>query len=90
VSSRVVLRVVPGASSPSIVGRYGDAWKVRVTAAPENGKANAAVVDLLAGALGISTRDIEIVAGHTSRDKTVALTGIDGGEAERRLAEAAR
>jgi uncharacterized protein len=54
-------------------------------AAPENGKANAAVVGLLAETLDISAGDVEIVAGHASRDKTVVLSGIDGAEAERRL-----
>jgi uncharacterized protein len=85
VSSRLTLRVTPGASRAAVVGRYGEAWKVRVTAAPENGKANAAVVDLLAETLGIPERDVEIVAGQASRDKTVSFTGIDADEAERRL-----
>jgi uncharacterized protein (TIGR00251 family) len=61
---------------------------VRVTAAPEGGKANAAVIRLLAETLGVSQRDVEIVSGHASRDKTVALAGIDSDETERRLAQA--
>ncbi len=87
-SSRLQLRVSPGASSPGIVGRYGAAWKVRVTQAPEDGKANAAVVRLLAHTLALSAKDVEIVSGHTSRDKTVALAGIDQDEIERRLTNA--
>ena len=59
-----------------------------MTAPPEDGKANAAVVRLLADVLGLRPRDVEIVAGHTSRDKTVALTGLDEVEADRRLARA--
>jgi uncharacterized protein len=59
---------------------------VRVAAAPEDGKANAAVIRLLADALGMPARDVEIVSGHASRDKTVTLTGIDPDETERRLA----
>jgi uncharacterized protein len=86
VSSRLSLRVSPGASRAAIVGRHGPAWKLRVAAAPEDGKANAAVVRLLADVLDISERDVEIVSGHTSRDKTVALTGIETDEIERRLA----
>lgn len=85
-SSRLSLRVSPGASRTAIVGRHGPGWKLRVAAAPEDGKANAAVVRLLADVLGISERDVEIVSGHTSRDKTVALTGIETDEIERRLA----
>jgi uncharacterized protein len=88
VTARVQLRVSPGAVRPAIVGRYGTAWKVRVTAAPEDGKANAAVVRLLADTLALPIRDVEIVSGHASRDKTVALEGIDHDEIERRLAQA--
>jgi uncharacterized protein (TIGR00251 family) len=87
------LRVAPGAARPGIVGRHGTAWKVRVAAAPEAGKANDAVVRLLANILELPVRDIEIVAGHSSRDKIVELAGIDRGEIdlieiERRLAVA--
>jgi uncharacterized protein len=63
-------------------------WKVRVAAAPEGGKANAAVIRLVAATLCVPVRDVEIVSGHGSRDKTVALTGIDDDEVERRLAAA--
>ena len=87
-SSRLLLRVSPGAGSSGIVGRHGAAWKVRVRAAPEGGKANAAVVRLLADTLALPVRDVEIVSGHASRDKTVALAGIDHDEIERRLAHA--
>jgi uncharacterized protein YggU (UPF0235/DUF167 family) len=59
---------------------------VRVAAAPEDGKANAAVIRLLADALGMPAHDVEIVSGHASRDKTVTLAGIGPDETERRLA----
>ena len=49
------------------------------------GRANVAVERLLAGALGLPRRDVEIVSGHTGRDKVVAVTGIDRDETERRL-----
>jgi uncharacterized protein len=61
---------------------------VRVAAAPEDGKANAAVIRLLADALDIPVRDVEIVSGHASRDKTITLTGVAPDETERRLARA--
>jgi uncharacterized protein (TIGR00251 family) len=82
------LRVSPGASAPQIVGRYGQAWKVRVTQPPEDGKANAAVVRLLAETLALRAQDVEIVSGHASRDKTIALAGIGPDEVERRLLQA--
>jgi uncharacterized protein (TIGR00251 family) len=85
VSSRLRVRVSPGARGNAIVGRHGDGWKVRVAAAPENGKANEAVLRLLAQRLALRRQDVELVSGHGSRDKIVALTGIDEAETERRL-----
>ena len=87
-STRLQLRVAPGAARNAVVGRHGAAWKLRVTAAPEGGKANEAVVSLLAGALAVSAADVEIVSGHGSRDKIVALHRLDSQEIERRLAAA--
>ena len=87
-STRLQLRVSPGAAAASVVGRHGAAWKVRVTAAPEGGKANDAVVRLLAETLGVRAAAISIVSGHGSRDKTEALEGIDPRQIEQRLAAA--
>jgi uncharacterized protein len=67
------------------VGRHGDGWKVRVAAPPEGGRANEAVLDLLAERLELPRRALSIVAGHSGREKVVELTGIDRAEGERRL-----
>ena len=87
-STRLQLRVSPGASKAEVVGRHGDAWKVRVAAAPEAGRANEAVVRLIAETLRLPRRDVAIVAGHTGRDKVLSLVGIGEDELERRLASA--
>ena len=71
------------------MGRHGDAWKVRVTAPPEGGRANDAVVRLLAEMLRLPRRDIAIVSGASGREKIVSLAGIGPDETERRLASAA-
>jgi len=84
-SVRVSLRVSPGASRTEIVGRHGDGWKVRVTAAAERGKANDAVVRLLADTLGVQPDDVSVVAGLASRDKVVEISGLDQAEVRRRL-----
>jgi len=76
------LRVVPGAPRPGIVGRHGDAWKVRVAAAPEAGKANDALLDL-------PRRDLELTAGRASRDKVVTVEGLSSEAADSMLAAAA-
>jgi uncharacterized protein (TIGR00251 family) len=88
-STRIALRVSPGGSYARVVGRHGGAWKVRVAAPPEGGKANDAVVALLATVLELSQRDVTLVSGHGARDKIVALAGIDSDETERRLLSAA-
>lgn len=67
------------------MGRYGDAWKVRVGPAPERGRANDALLDLLAEALSVPRRDVRLVAGHSARDKVVELGGIAEDETLRRL-----
>ena len=82
------LRVSPGAARSAVLGRYGEAWKVRVAAAAEDGKANAALVRLLAETLALPSRDVTIVSGHGSRDKIVALSGLEPDEIERRLSNA--
>lgn len=87
-TTRLLLRVSPGASRAGVVGRHGRGWKVRVAAPPEDGKANDAVIRLLADAVGVPRRDVAILSGHASRDKTVELSGIDELETERRLARA--
>ena len=86
--TRVRLRVSPGAGRAEIVGRYADGWKVRVTAAPENGRANDAVLRLLADALSIPRESLAIVSGHSARDKIVELSGVGPGAIDRRLASA--
>jgi uncharacterized protein YggU (UPF0235/DUF167 family) len=68
-----------------VVGRHGAAWKVRVAARPEGGRANDAVVRLLADTLGVPRRDVAVVAGHGARDKVVQVTGVDPVELEARL-----
>lgn len=88
-STRLELRVVPGAARPGVGGRHGAGWKIRVAAPPERGRANDAVVALLAETLALDRRDIAIVSGRARRDKVVTLAGIAPAELDRRLAAAA-
>jgi uncharacterized protein len=87
---RLLLSVTPGASRDELVGRHGEGWKARVTAAPERGRANDAVIALLAGVLRIDRGSIRVVAGHAARRKVVEIDGLDEEEAGRRLDAAAR
>jgi uncharacterized protein len=89
-STSLRLRVVPGASRQEVVGRYGSAWKVRVTAPAEDGRANAAVLELVAGALDLPRRSVRLAAGTSSRDKVVALDGMSPEVVEARLEASVR
>jgi len=88
--TRVRLRVVPGAHRSEVVGRHGQAWKVRLSAPPERGKANAQLIELIADALSVPQSSVEVVSGRGSRDKVVAFEGLSTEEAARRLEAAAR
>ena len=83
------LRIVPGARRSGIVGRHADGWKVRVAATPEAGRANEALLRLLARTLGLPRRDLELTWGRASRDKVVTFEGLTSEIADGRLAAAA-
>ena len=73
---RISVRVAPGSARTGVAGAYRDGWKLNVRPSPERGKANDAVVRLLADVLALPARQIEIVAGQSARDKIVAIEGI--------------
>ena len=70
------LKVSPKASRNAVTGYMGEVLKVSVTAAPEKGKANRAVEELLAEALGLPLSAVRVVAGHTAKTKRVEITGL--------------
>ena len=71
----LVLRIkaVPGAKRDALAGALGDRLKVRVAAPPEDGRANAAIRELLARCCGVNARDIELELGASTPLKTRAL-----------------
>jgi uncharacterized protein len=71
----VEVHVVPRASRSAVVGEHDGRLKVALEAPPVDGAANQALVRFFADALGLRQRDVEIVRGHTSRQKCVALRG---------------
>ena len=79
------VKVVPGASRDRVVGEFDGALKVTVAAAPEKGAANAGICRLLARSLGIRTRQVEVIAGHTHPRKTVRLSGVTAGLVREKL-----
>jgi uncharacterized protein len=77
--------VSPGAARTELVGRHGAGWKVRVAAPPERGRANEALVGLLASALEVPPGSVRVVGGQRGRAKVVEVDSLDLGEVERRL-----
>ena len=80
------VRLTPRASRVS-VEVDGELVRVRVAAPPVAGRANAALVRLLAKRLGVARRDVSIVRGQSSRTKRVAVEGVSAASAFRRLRE---
>ena len=75
----IVARVSPKASRNAVLGVMptpeGEALKIAVTAPPDKGKANAAVVALLAKAFGVAKSSVSVIAGETDRRKTLRIGG---------------
>jgi uncharacterized protein (TIGR00251 family) len=70
------IRVIPRAAKNAVGGRRGDALVIRLAAPPVEGAANEALVTYLAQLFERPRRDIEILSGHTSRDKRVKIHGL--------------
>jgi len=81
----ISLRVTPGASRDALMGWQADVLHLRVAAPAQRGKANEAVLRLLAAALGIERRRLRIVRGATSRQKVVSVDGLEQEEIRARL-----
>lgn len=84
-NATIKVKVQPRASSTQIVGYREDVLYLRVTAPPAEGQANAAVVSLLAQALGVAKSRVRVVRGHTSREKVVVVQSLTNREVEQRL-----
>jgi uncharacterized protein (TIGR00251 family) len=86
-SSKTVLlvHVQPRASRTEVVGRHGDAIKIRVAAPPVDGAANDELVRFLAGRLGVRRARVRVAAGMSSREKRIEIDGLDGAAALQRL-----
>lgn len=85
--SLLKIKVVPGSSRNHIAGWLGESLKIRVTANPEKGKANDAVVSLLAGTLRIPKQDVTVSVGASSPRKVIKISGLSRREIKSRLSE---
>jgi uncharacterized protein (TIGR00251 family) len=84
----VAVHVQPGAGRTAVVGRHGDALKVRVAAPPVDDRANVAAVALLADVLDVAPSSIAVVSGERSRLKRLRAEGIELDDAVERIERA--
>lgn len=84
-SATLSVRIQPRASKNELIGREGGGLKIRLTAPPVEGAANEALVKFLADELGIAKSRVEIVSGHTSRDKIIRIDGLSSEDVEKLL-----
>ena len=78
----------PGARRSGLAGEHAGALRVAVTAPPDKGKANAAILDVLAESLGLKPSQVALISGEASRRKRILLAGLSPEEAGRRISAA--
>jgi uncharacterized protein (TIGR00251 family) len=79
------VRAQPRARRAGVQGEQAGALKVAVTAPPEDGRANQALVEVLRKALAVKRSQVELIGGQTSRDKRFLIRGLTRAELETRL-----
>jgi uncharacterized protein len=84
------VRAQPGARRNAITGVHAGQLKVSVAAPPDKGRANAAVIRVLADSLGVKRAEIALATGAASREKVFAISGISAGELRQRVETALR
>jgi len=83
--TQIHIRLQPNARRNEVIRFQGEVLRVRVTAPPHEGRANKALIELLSSVLDIPKSRIDILRGHTSRDKLVAIDGLESAEVRARL-----
>ena len=84
-SITIRVHLTPRSARDEVLGWEGDVLRARVTAPPVEGRANEALLRLLADALGVPKSSLRILQGQRSREKLVAVDGLDEAEVRRRL-----
>ena len=73
--ARLSVRIIPNASRTEIAGREGATWKIRLAAPPVDGKANEALIEFLSDILDVPKSSIQIIKGHSSKQKILEIPG---------------
>lgn len=82
----LAVRAQPGAKKSAVVGEQAGALKVAVTAPPEDGRANAAVVEVLKDWLGVKRSHVELLTGAANRNKVFLVRGLTAADLAARVA----
>lgn len=85
-SSLLHVKAVPGARQDAVAGPLGERLKVRVAAPPEDGRANKAILRLLADRLGVKPAAVTLIRGAAHPEKTISVHGLAAAEVAARLA----
>ena len=88
-SSLIRVRVTPRSSRDEVIGWQDDELRVRVRAAPVDGRANDALCRVIAKQAGVPPSTVEVVSGATARTKTVRIEGLTDAEVQARLGRSA-
>lgn len=83
----IEIHLQPGAKRNEVVGFKEGVLYAKVTALPQKGQANRALLELMAQMLGIPKSNVEIVRGQSSRSKVIAVHGLTGGEVKEILGQ---
>lgn len=83
----LTVHVQPGAKRSEVVGTHGDALKVRLAAPPIDGRANTALIDLVAQRLGLARSAVDLKSGHSARRKVLHVSGAPADARQRLLAQ---
>ncbi len=79
------LHIQPGAKKTEVAGEHGEALKIRLSAPPVDGKANACLIEFLAKQLGVAKSAVELLSGDTSRAKRVRVDGVTANDVTAKL-----
>jgi len=82
---KISLRVYPGAGRNEVVGFTDGVLRVKVSAPPTRGQANRELITFLSQLLGVGKGSVDIIKGHTTRNKVVAIAGLSQEEVMKRL-----
>jgi uncharacterized protein (TIGR00251 family) len=74
--AKIAVQIYPGASKNEVMGMVNDVLRIKIAAPPVKGKANKELIDYLSHLLGISKDRLDILKGHTSKNKLISIDGL--------------